>query len=175
MSNSINQVTLLGRLGADAELRNTQGGKSVLNWRMATSEQWTDNGQKQERTEWHTCVMWGNYAAAIAKYLTTGKRIHVTGKLQTRKWTDKNNVDRYTTEINVRDLVLLDGGTDQKPAGNSQQQSAGGSRNYRPRGETSATDAQGMPWDNAPADAPGSDRTTSENPPAGYVDDDIPF
>jgi single-strand DNA-binding protein len=160
MSNSINQVTLLGRLGKDAELRQTQSGKSVLNWSMATSEQWKDDkGVKQERTEWHTCVMWGPLGPAVAAYMTKGKRIHVTGQLQTRKWTDKNNVDRYSTEINVRDMVLLDGGTERSQTqSNGQSPPAGGSRSYqRPAPPAVPPNNQGMPWDNAPsapADAP---------------------
>jgi single-strand DNA-binding protein len=171
MANSINQVTLLGRLGKDAELRSTQSGKQVLNWSMATSEQWKDDkGQKQERTEWHNCVMWGNYAAAVAQYMTKGKRLHVTGQLQTRKWTDKNGQDRYTTEINARELVLLDGGAERSQSqSNGQSPPAGGSRSYqRTAAPPPATppNNQGMPWDNAPP-ADGEGRP--------FVDDDIPF
>jgi single-strand DNA-binding protein len=171
MANSRNAVQLLGRLGADAELRNTNNGKSVLNWRMATSEQWKDDqGNKQERVEWHSCVMWGNYAAAVAKYMTKGKRLHASGKLQTRKWTDKNNVDRYTTEIVCDDLVLLDGGTDAKQP--SAGAPAGGSRDYKPQTQSRRPDNQGLSWDQPQTT---DEAIAASDPGIHGADDNIPF
>lgn len=104
----INKVTILGSLGADPETRHTQSGKSVTNFRVATSEKWKDrDGNPQERTEWHSCVAWGPVGDVVARYLTKGSPVYLEGSLQTRKWQGQDGQDRYTTAINVRDVVLL--------------------------------------------------------------------
>ncbi|WP_325050395.1 single-stranded DNA-binding protein [Falsigemmobacter faecalis] len=97
----LNRVTLLGRLGADPEIRSTQGGEKVATFRIATSEQWKDrdSGEKKERTEWHTVVAWGNLALIAEKWLAKGRRVYVEGPQRTRKWQDQAGHDRYSTEV----------------------------------------------------------------------------
>ncbi len=108
---SVNKVILLGNLGRDAELRYTPGGAAVATINMATTEVWNDKGgQKQEKTEWHRVVLWGKTAESLNEYLTKGKQIYVEGRLQTRKWQDKDGQDKYTTEIRGDRVVLLGGG-----------------------------------------------------------------
>ena len=117
----MNQATLIGHLGADAELRQTQSGESVANFSMATSERWTDKqGEKQEKTTWHRCVLWGKQADALTPWLKKGKQCAVTGAIEHRKWTDKDGAEKWTTEIRCFRLELL--GSAQ--AGEGQQQRA---------------------------------------------------
>jgi single-strand DNA-binding protein len=107
---SVNKAILLGNLGRDPELRHTQGGKAVTTLRLATNDVWTDGaGERQERTEWHTVVVWGRQAENCNQYLKKGRTVYVEGRLQTRKWQDKEGKDRYTTEI-VADRVQFIGG-----------------------------------------------------------------
>jgi single-strand DNA-binding protein len=111
MGNGINRVILIGNLGADPELRHTPGGASVCNFSIATNESWTDkSGEKQERTEWHRIIVWGRMADACAKYLGKGRPVYVEGRLQTRKWDDKEGVTRYLTEIVAQHVQFLGGG-----------------------------------------------------------------
>jgi single-strand DNA-binding protein len=109
---SVNKVILVGNLGRDAELRYTPGGAPVATLNLATTEVWNDkaSGQKQEKTEWHRIVLWGKSAESLSEYLTKGKQIYVEGRLQTRKWQDKDGNDKYTTEIRGDRIVLLGGG-----------------------------------------------------------------
>jgi single-strand DNA-binding protein len=108
---SMNKAMLIGNLGRDAELKYTAGGDAVATISIATTETWTKDGQKQEKTEWHRCVLWGKQAESLAVYLVKGKQIYVEGRIQTQKWTDKNKIDRYTTEIRVDKVVLLNSPT----------------------------------------------------------------
>ncbi len=97
---SVNKVIVLGNLGRDPELRHTSGGKAVATLSVATNEQWSDqSGERQERTEWHRVVVWGRQAETSAQYLSKGRSVFVEGRLQTRKWQDRDGNDRYTTEI----------------------------------------------------------------------------
>ncbi|MBP1633669.1 MAG: single-strand binding protein [Acidobacteria bacterium] len=108
---SVNRVILVGNLGADAELRYTGGGAAVANFRLATTEVFKDkDGQRQEQTEWHRVSLWGKQAETIAQWLVKGKQVYVEGRLQTRKWQDKEGNDRYTTEVRGDRVVLLGGG-----------------------------------------------------------------
>lgn len=108
MAGSINKVILIGRLGKDPEMRFTPSGKAVTNFTMATNEVWTDqNGEKQERTEWHRVVTWGKLAENCAKLLSKGKQIYIEGRIQTRQWDDKDGNKRYTTEIVANTMQLL--------------------------------------------------------------------
>jgi single-strand DNA-binding protein len=111
MKGGINKAILIGRVGQEPELRATQAGQQVATFSLATSETWKDkNGQPQEKTEWHRCVVWGKLAeAVVAKYVHKGDALYVEGRIQTRKWQDKSGVDRYTTEINVNQLQMLGG------------------------------------------------------------------
>lgn len=108
---SVNRVILVGNLGADAELRYTGGGAAVANFRVATTEVFKDkDGQRQEQTEWHRVSLWGKQAETIAQWLVKGKQVYVEGRLQTRKWQDKDGNDRYSTEVRGDRVVLLGGG-----------------------------------------------------------------
>src|SRR5205809_6215243 len=154
---SVNKVILVGNLGRDAELRYTPGGAPVATLNLATTEVWNDktSGQKQEKTEWHRIVLWGKSAESLSEYLTKGKQIYVEGRLQTRKWQDKDGNDKYTTEIRGDRIVLLGGG------GGGGGMGGGGQRAQRPAAVTSG----GGGGDHEPMGEPISDLT----------DDDIPF
>jgi single-strand DNA-binding protein len=108
---SVNKVILVGNLGRDAELRYTPGGAAVSTLNIATTEVFKDReGQKKEDTQWHRVILWGKTAESLQDYLTKGKQIYVEGKLQTRKWKDKDGNDKYTTEVRGDRVVLLSGG-----------------------------------------------------------------
>ena len=108
-SRGINKVILVGNLGQDPDVRATQGGNVVANLTIATGEAWKDQqGQLQERTEWHRVVMFGRTAEIARDYLRKGSKLYLEGKLQTRKWQDKNGQDRYTTEIVAHEFQMLD-------------------------------------------------------------------
>ncbi len=109
---SLNKVMLIGHLGKDPELRYTASGTAVANFSMATNESWKDqDGNVQERTEWHNIVMWAKLAEIAGEWLKKGKQIYVEGRLQTRSYDDKNGVKRYTTEVVVNDMIMLGGGS----------------------------------------------------------------
>lgn len=121
---SLNKVMLIGNLGRDPEIRFLPNGDPVANFSIATSEKWKDKqGQAQEKTEWHNIVMFGKVAEIAGQYLKKGSPVYLEGKLQTRKWQDKNTgQDRYSTEV-VADVMKMLGGRDQQgaPAQQSQQ------------------------------------------------------
>ncbi len=108
---TVNKVIIVGNLGRDAEVRRTPGGAAVTTISVATTEVWTDksSGERQERTEWHRVVIWGKTAESLEQYLLKGRQIYVEGKLQTRKWQDRDGNDKYTTEIRSDRIVLLGG------------------------------------------------------------------
>lgn len=108
---SVNKVILVGNLGADPEVRFTPGGQAVANFRMATTDSWTDrsSGQRQERTEWHRIVVWGKLGELCGEYLRKGRQCYVEGRLQTREWQDREGQKRYTTEIVASQVVFLGG------------------------------------------------------------------
>lgn len=106
----VNKVILVGNLGQDPELRTTGGGQAVGSLRIATTEKFKDReGTLQERTEWHSVVVWGRDAENVHKYCKKGRQLYIEGRLQTRKWQDKEGKDRYTTEV-VADVVRFLGG-----------------------------------------------------------------
>lgn len=110
MSN-LNKVMIIGRLGQDPEVRYMPSGKAVANLSVATSEKWKDqNGEKQERTEWHRISAFDKLAEIMEKYLTKGSQVYIEGKLQTRKYQAKDGSDRYTTEIIAHQMQMLGGG-----------------------------------------------------------------
>lgn len=107
---SVNKVILIGRLGADPEVRFTQSGQAVATFTLATNERWTDrNGQKQERTEWHRVVVHGRSAEACGQHLRKGSQAYVEGRIQTREWQDKEGQKRTTTEIVALRVQFLGG------------------------------------------------------------------
>ena len=116
MSRSLNKVTLIGNLGNDPEVRSTTGGNRVATFSLATSRSWNDaSGTKQEKTEWHRCVVWNTKSSQLAdiveKYVKKGDKLYVEGRIEYRQWQDKDGQTRYTTEINVRELIMLGGGS----------------------------------------------------------------
>jgi len=122
MAGSINRVFLIGNLGADPEIRRTQDGRPVANLRIATSESWRDKatGDRKEKTEWHTVVIFSEPICKVAEqYLRKGSKVYIEGGLQTRKWTDKDGKDRYSTEVVIQAfggaLTMLDGKSDNAP------------------------------------------------------------
>lgn len=109
MARDVNKVTILGRLGGSPELRHTASGQPVANMSVATNNRYTNAaGEKIDDVAWHRIVLWGKVADVAAKYLHTGSRVYLEGRLSYRKWTDKEGVDRSTTEIVADELVLLD-------------------------------------------------------------------
>lgn len=153
---SVNHVILVGRLGRDPESRFTGGGTQVANFSIATEESYKDrNGDKQKKTEWHRLIAWGKLAEIVQKYLTKGSLIYIEGTLATRKWKDKENIERYTTEITVRQLRMLGGGTRRSDDS-----------------DASAEDhTQGDHGDRYDAQRPGSDAGSGSQ----ISDEDIPF
>jgi single-strand DNA-binding protein len=106
----VNKVILIGNLGANPEMRFTQGGQAVANLRIATTERWTDkSGQRQESTEWHRVVLFGKTAEIAGQYLTKGRQVYIEGRIRTRQWQDQSGQKRYTTEIVGQNLTLLGG------------------------------------------------------------------
>ncbi|UNM97624.1 single-stranded DNA-binding protein [Ignatzschineria rhizosphaerae] len=112
MSRGINKVILVGRLGNDPDVRYTASGSAVTTISIATSESWKDRntGQQQERTEWHRVVFFGRLAEIAGQYLKKGSQVYVEGSLRTNKYTDKNGIERYSTDINANELQMLGGG-----------------------------------------------------------------
>jgi len=124
---SVNKVILIGNLGRDPETRYTTGGDAVTNLRIATTETWKDKaGEKQEKTEWHTVVLFGRQAEIAGEYLKKGRSVYIEGRLQTRKYTDKEGVEKYSTEV-VGDRMQLLGGREGGGGGSDAEFAGGGS------------------------------------------------
>jgi single-strand DNA-binding protein len=159
MARGVNKVILIGNLGKDPELKSFPNGDAFCNLTLATSESWTDkqSGEKKERTEWHNLVFTRKLAEIAGQYLKKGSKIYVEGSLRTRKWQDKEGHDRYTTEIQVNDMQMLDG----RGGGSG---SAGG-EDYSGGGRSAPPARSSAPAKPAPAAESGG----------GFEDDDIPF
>tara|TARA_Y200000002_G_scaffold383247_1_gene404401 strand:+ start:10459 stop:10884 length:426 start_codon:yes stop_codon:yes gene_type:complete len=114
----VNKVILVGNVGNEPEIRYTSSGQAVANLSLATSEVWKDKttGDKQERTEWHRIVSFGKSAEIVRDYIKKGSKLFVEGSLKTRKWEDKNGVERYTTEVVSNEIQMLDSRGDQNSA-----------------------------------------------------------
>lgn len=127
MARGVNKVILIGNLGQDPEVRFMPSGNPVASLRLATTDSWMDkqSGQRQERTEWHTLVMFNKLAEIAQQYLKKGSRIYVEGQLATRKWQAQDGSDRYSTEIKVRDMQMLDTRQGGQQQGGQPQQSHG--------------------------------------------------
>ena len=168
MSRSLNKVTLIGNLGNDPEVRSTTGGNRVATFSLATSRSWNDaSGAKQEKTEWHRCVVWNTKSSQLAdiveKYVKKGDKLYVEGRIEYRQWQDKDGQTRYSTEINVRELIMLGGGAGGGGRGGSDFDSE--ASNGRPRAAAPAK---------AKSNAGGDD---FEDFPGALADedDDLPF
>jgi len=132
VSRSLNKVILIGNLGSDPEVRSTTGGNRVATFSLATSRSWNDaSGQKQEKTEWHRCVVWNSKTSTLAdiveRYVKKGDKLFVEGRIEYRQWQDKDGQTKYSTEINVRELIMLGGGR-----GGSSGETGEGARAARP-------------------------------------------
>jgi len=153
MARGVNKVILIGNLGNEPEIRHMPSGGAVANVSLATTESWKDRntGEQQERTEWHRLVFYNRLAEIVGEYLHKGSKIYVEGSLRTRKWQDKAGVERYTTEINVSEMQMLDS----RVAGNADYSS-----NNQPQYEQSS-----------------GQRSSSDIPSShsAEFDDDIPF
>ncbi len=136
MARGINKVILVGNLGADPEVRYMPSGGAIANLSIATSDTWKDKqtGQAQERTEWHRVIFFNRLGEIAAEYLKKGSKVYVEGRLQTRKWQDKNGVDRYTTEIVGSEMQMLDsrGGAGGSTGGFDQSMDSGQNMGYSP-------------------------------------------
>ena len=170
MSRSLNKVTLIGNLGNDPEVRSTTGGNRVATFSLATSRSWNDaGGQKQEKTEWHRCVVWNTKTSQLAdiveKYVHKGDKIYVEGRIEYRQWQDKENQTRYSTEINVRELLML-GGAPGGGGGRGSSESDGEASNARPRAAAATAKATGGAGGDDFEDFPGA---------LADEDDDLPF
>lgn len=142
MSDGLNRATIIGNLVADPTLRFTQAGQAVLSFRVAASESYADkNGERQERTEFISCVLWGKRAEGLSKILEKGKQLYIEGRIQTRSWEDKDGGKRYATEINASDIKLLGGGSGQRD---------GGQRGPREPAQSGGYDGGGDDEDSAP-------------------------
>jgi single-strand DNA-binding protein len=169
---SVNKVILLGNLGRDPETRYTTGGDAVTNLRIATSEQWKDkSGEKQERTEWHTVVLFGRQAEIAGEYLKKGRSVYIEGRLQTRKYTDKEGVEKYSTEI-VADRMQLIGSAPDAGGGSGGDVEFGGgdAGGGRRSGGGSGSGAGGGSSGGSGAPRGGGGKKTTDD-----FEDDIPF
>jgi single-strand DNA-binding protein len=176
MAGSLNKVMLIGNLGADPEIRSFQNGGKVANLRIATSETYKDkNGERQEKTQWHTVAVFQEGAATYAQnFLKKGSKVFVEGQLETRKWQDQNGQDRYSTEVVVRPysgtLTGLDARGEGGGGGGRSGGSSGGAGGY---GGGGASGGSSGGWDQGG----GSSGGASGGGGGGYddLDDDIPF
>lgn len=167
-SRGINKVILVGNLGQDPEVRYTPNGSAVTSLSLATSESWKDKntGQMQEKTEWHRVSLFGKLAEIAGEYLRKGSQVYIEGKLQTRKWQDKQGQDRYSTEVVVdgfSGVMQMLGGRAEGGApmgGGGQRQSQGGYQQQQPQAPQQQAPQQAAPADNGFNDS---------------FDDDIPF
>ncbi len=171
MAGSVNKVILVGNLGKDPEVRTTQDGTKIVQFNLATSENWTDraSGERKERTEWHRVVVFNERIAdVVEKYVRKGRKLYIEGSLQTRKWTDQSGQEKYTTEVVIGrfrgELVLLDGRGEGGEGGYSGE--SGGGYQKTERAPASRPAAAPAPRGGPSWDAPKG---------GGDLDDEIPF
>ncbi len=142
----VNKVILVGRLGADPEIRYTPSGAAVANFTLATSENWKDkDGNKQEKTEWHKIVVFSKLAEICGQYLNKGKQIYIEGRIQTRQWEDRDGNKKYTTEIVANQMQML--GSPGQNQNQNQNQSAPANAGSAPRaGENDPPELDDIPF-----------------------------
>jgi len=173
MARGINKVILVGNLGADPETRAMPSGATVANLRIATSESWRDkqSGEQQERTEWHRVVLFGRLGEVAAEYLKKGSQVYIEGSLRTRKWQDKQGVERYSTEIVGNEMQMLGGRGG--GGGGMGAPGGGGGGSAAGSGQTAGSSGGGRGSDPFP-----EEYSQSGGSPGGArddFDDDIPF
>lgn len=164
---SLNKVMLIGNLGRDPEVRYMPNGDAVANFSIATTENYKDkNGDKQERTEWHNIVCYRRLGEIAGQYLKKGRSVYIEGKIQTRKWQDKEGKDRYTTEIIADEMKMLGGreGAENAPAYAGGGASYGGGNDY-PQSAPAPAARSNTPQQSRPA----------QSRPVDEFEDDIPF
>ncbi len=164
MARGINKVIIVGNLGADPETRQTGSGTSITTLSVATSESWTDkqSGEKQERTEWHRVKMFGRLAEIAGEYLKKGRQVYIEGSLRTDKYTDKQGVEKYSTDIIANEMQMLGGNEGGGSGGGGGQRQGGGSYGGQSRGGDDRSSPSPSRQSPAPADT-------------GFTDDEIPF
>lgn len=168
MAKGVNKAIIVGRLGQDPEVRYMPNGNAVANFTVATSEQWKDQqGQKQEKTEWHRITIYGKLAEIAGKYLHKGSNVYLEGRLQTREWTDQQQVKRYTTEIIANEMQMLDGAPQQQ---GQQQAQPMQQQRQQPTQQTQ----QGYQYNHHQAQQPQNAGGFNE-PPMSFDDDLPPF
>jgi len=183
VSRSLNKVTLIGNLGNDPEVRSTTGGNRVATFSLATSRSWNDqSGNRQEKTEWHRCVVWNTKGSQLAdiveKYVKKGDKIYVEGRIEYRQWQDKEGQTRYSTEINVRELIMLGGGRGGSGGeSDSEDRGAAGGSGGAGRSRTAAPAGGRAKGAGAGSGAAGSGGEDFEDFPGALEDedDDLPF
>jgi single-strand DNA-binding protein len=168
----LNKVQLIGNLGSDPEVRSATGGNRVANFSLATSRSWNDaSGTKQEKTEWHRCVVWNSKSSQLAdiveRYVKKGDKLFVEGRIEYRQWQDKDGQTKYSTEINVRELIMLGSPRGGGGGGGGDAGAEGGARTARPAGAKAKAGA---------AAGTGASEDFEEFPGAlEDEDDDLPF
>jgi single-strand DNA-binding protein len=169
----VNKVILIGNLGQDPEIRYMPNGNAVANLSIATTESWKDQqGQLQEKTEWHKLTAYRQLAEIIGEYVKKGSQIYVEGKLQTKKWQDQQGNDRYTTEVIVDQMHMLGGGSQQgggQPQQRPQQNNGGQQGGYNQQQPNSANQQR------APQQSSGFQKPPVMNEPDFHDEEDIPF
>ncbi len=173
MARGINKVIIVGNLGADPETRYTGSGTAITSLRIATSEQWTDkqSGEKQERTEWHRVKLFGKLAEIAGEYLKKGRQVYIEGSLRTDKYTDKDGIERYSTDIIANEMQMLGSGGGGEGGG-----SGGGFQRERPQG--GQRPQGGGNYGGGYGNQPRGGNAPAPSAPAnngGFEDDDIPF
>ena len=167
---SVNKVIIVGNLGKDPEMRSFPNGDQIANVTIATTDKWKDKqtGEAKEATEWHRVAFGGRLAEIVGQYLRKGSQVYVEGSLRTRKWTDKDGVDKYTTEIRADSMQMLGSRQGMGGSGGAGQDDGGNNSGY------DAPQRQGAPAARAPASRPAPSATKSAS---GFddMDDDIPF
>jgi single-strand DNA-binding protein len=183
MARGINKVIIVGNLGADPETRYTGNGTAITSIRIATSEQWTDkqSGEKQERTEWHRVKLFGRLAEIAGEYLKKGRQVYIEGSLRTDKYTDKDGVERFSTDIIAAEMQMLGGnageGGGTGGGGGNFQRSQGGGGGQRQGGGNYGGNQRSGGGDYGNQRGGGNDAPRSAPAPAdnSFDDDDIPF
>ncbi|MFC0445933.1 single-stranded DNA-binding protein [Pseudidiomarina halophila] len=179
-SRGINKVILIGNLGADPEIRYTQNNTAIANLSIATSETWKDKqtGEPREQTEWHRCVAYRRLAEIAGEYLKKGSKVYVEGRLQTRKWQGQDGVERYTTEIVINEMQMLDGRPGSGQGGGYQSQGQSQNQGQNQSGQSGQFQQGGQQRQPAPSQS--QQRPAQQPEPEPFVpdqefDDDIPF
>jgi single-strand DNA-binding protein len=173
MARGVNKVILVGNLGSDPELRSTGGGTSVCSFSLATSESWTDkqSGEKQERTEWHRIKIFGRLGEIAAEYLKKGRQVYIEGSIRTDKFTGKDGVEKYFTDIIASEMQML--GSNEGGGG------GGGYQRERPQSGGGQRQGGGNYGGGQSQSRGNDDRGQSRQSPApadnGFADDEIPF